>query len=426
MNVYFSGLGGVGIGPLTQIARDAGHTVVGSDLEESMTTKELQSQGISVNIGQDGSFFREQHDALHFDWFVHTAALPPDHPELLAAKKLGVRTAKRDEFLAYFIEEHNLKLIAISGTHGKTTTTGMFVWALKQLDVPISYSVGSTLSFGSGGFYDPESEYFIYECDEYDRNMLHFSPYLSLLPAIDYDHPDTYPTEASYKEAFQRYVAQSQQTVTWQSVLDFLGVSANDAIWGLQPNEVAPVQLPGEHNRRNATLVIKGLEYLGIGDLAKNSEILSNFPGTGRRFEKLGENLYTDYGHHPEEIAVTLQAARELNDKVVLIYQPHQNWRQHFIKDQYTTQFEDAAEIYWVPTYLTRENPDQPTLTPEQLTENLTNKEVLHFAELNDDLWNIVQQRRDEGYLVLCMGAGTIDKWVRDELSSSTHQDLAA
>lgn len=199
MNIYFSGLGGVGIGPLTEIARDAGETVMGSDLHESLLTEELRTQGVKVNIGQDGSFLKACHDESPLDWFVYTAALPADHAELMLAKELGIRTAKRDEFLAEFIKAHNLKLIAISGTHGKTTTTGMTVWTLKQLGIPVSYSVGTTISFGPSGAYDPQSEYFVYECDEYDRNFLHFFPYVSLLPSVDYDHPDTYPAQCVSK-----------------------------------------------------------------------------------------------------------------------------------------------------------------------------------------------------------------------------------
>ncbi|HWT40339.1 MAG TPA: Mur ligase domain-containing protein [Dongiaceae bacterium] len=418
MNVYFSGLGGVGIGPLAEIAHDAGHTVMGSDLAESLVTKQLEIRGIPVAIGQDGAFLRACHEKQPLDWFVYTSALPANHPELLLAKELGIRTGKRDEFLAEFIKAHNLKLVAIAGTHGKTTTTGMAVWALKQLGIPVSYSVGTTLSFGPSGAYDPASQYFVYECDEYDKNFLHFSPYLSLLTAVDYDHPDSYPTEVDYQAAFRQYIAQSTHTIGWQKDLAYVEQPQTDAVWALKAGEVEQLHIAGEHNRRNATLVLKGLEYLGLGDASKNREVLEQFPGTDRRFEKLGDNLYTDYGHHPEEIAATLQMARELSDHVVLVYQPHQNWRQHFIKNDYTTQFELAEKVYWLPTYLTRENPDQPTLTPQELTAHLTNKEVVDYAELNRALWNDIQATRDAGQLVLMMGAGTIDGWAREQLAS--------
>lgn len=416
MNIYFSGMGGVGIGPLAEIARDAGHTVTGSDLAEGLVTERLRAGGVAVHIGQDGSFLRQAHTTAPLDWFVYTAALPADHPELAAAKELGIRTGKRDEFLAYFLKEHSLKLIAISGTHGKTTTTGLTVWAMKQLGIPVSYSVGTTLSFGPSGAFEKGSEYFVYECDEYDKNLLHFSPHLSLLTSIDYDHPDTYPTEEDYKATFRQYITQSAHTIAWQRDLAYIEQPALESIWALDSSEVLDISLNGEHNRMNATLVYKALEYLGIGSAEDNARALEQFPGTDRRFEKLADNLYTDYGHHPEEIAATLQLAREVSDHIVLVYQPHQNWRQHFVRDQYTNQFELAEDVYWLPTYLTRENPDQAVLTPQELTVHLTNKESLHFGELNEALWQTIQTARSAGKLVLVMGAGTIDSWTRDML----------
>ncbi len=418
MNVYFSGLGGVAIGPLAEIAHDAGHTVFGSDLQESLTTHELRERGFVVTIGQDGSFLRTTHAKTPLDWFVYTAALPDDHPELLAARELGIRTGKRDEFLAEFIADHNLKLVAISGTHGKTTTTGMMIWALKQLGVPVSYSVGSTLSFGPSGAYDAKSEYFVYECDEYDKNLLHFSPYLSLLTSIDYDHPDTYPTEEEYKATFRQYIAQSEQTIAWQRDLTYIDQPVNSTILSLQDDAQIGIRLLGIHNRRNATLVYRALDSLNIATEWDRMGALVKFPGTDRRFEKLADNLYSDYGHHPEEIAATLQRARETSENIVLVYQPHQNWRQHFIRDHYTNQFEQAKKIFWLPTYLTRENPDQPILSPEELTTNITNKEAIEYGDLNDSLWENIQKYREAGYLVLCMGAGTIDGWVREKLNS--------
>ena len=208
MNVYFSGIGGVGIGPLAEIARDAGHTIFGSDLGEGLVTEELRKQGVEVNIGQDGTFLKTVQATTPLDWFVYTAALPENHPELVLAKQIGIRTGKRDEFLADFLEQHNLKLIAIAGTHGKTTTTGMAVWSFLQRGIPVSYSIGTTVSFGPSGKYDPDSEYFVYECDEYDRNFLHFNPYISLITSVDYDHPDTYPTEKSYYDAINQFIGQ--------------------------------------------------------------------------------------------------------------------------------------------------------------------------------------------------------------------------
>jgi UDP-N-acetylmuramate--alanine ligase len=165
------------------------------------------------------------------------------------------------------------------------------------------------------------------------------------------------------------------------------------------------------------------LEQLGITQETDN--ILANFPGTGRRFEKLDDNMYSDYGHHPVEIAATLQLASELSDHVVLVYQPHQNVRQHEIRSQYTDQFEKADTIYWLPTYLSagnREDPNLPVLKPEELIQNITNKEHVRIVDLNDELWNTIQKERNDGKLVLIMGAGKIDGWLRDRLTEKNSQ----
>ena len=414
MNIYFSGIGGVGIGPLAQIAHDAGYSVIGSDLSESLTTHELRAQGVDISLAQDGSFLEQQHQKTPLDWFIYTAALPDSHPELVAARRLGIKTAKRDELLAHILQEKNLKLIAIAGTHGKTTTTGMAVWTLTQLGIPVSYSVGSQLSFGPSGRYVPDSEYFIYECDEFDRNFLHFSPHLSLITSIDYDHPDTYPTESDYMQAFGQFLNQSDSVILWQTDSQKIG-SLRPEDWILGDDEVASIELPGLHNRRNATLVLKAVEKLGItGD---SRAAINSFPGTIRRFERLADNLYSDYGHHPVEIAATLQMAREISDEIVLVYQPHQNVRQHEIQDQYTDQFELAEKVYWLPTYLSREDPSLTILTPSDLTKRVTNPQAISIADLNHQLWDDIQAARDAGKLVLCMGAGSIDTWVREQLA---------
>lgn len=417
MNIYFSGIGGVGIGPLAEIAHDAGYNVVGSDPVESLITDELSKKGITISNNQDGNYLEYYHQNNPVDWFIYTAALPENHPELMMAKRLGIKTGKRDELLAYIIEDKNLKLIAVAGTHGKTTTTGMLIWTMQQLNIPISYSVGTTLSFGPSGKFNPDSEYFIYECDEFDRNFLHFKTYLSLITSIDYDHPDAYPTQNDYLEAFAQFVRGSKNTISWNDQhAELFDNMPNVKI--LSAEEVnQKITLSGVHNRRNATLTQAGLEHLKINQ--PTNEIINNFPGTDRRFEKIADNLYSDYGHHPVEIAATMQLARELSNHVVLVYQPHQNIRQHEIKDQYTNQFKLAESIYWLPTYLSREDPNLAILTPDELIKNISNKENISIAEFDDNLWNTIQESISQGKLVLCMGAGEIDGWLRKKLNKN-------
>lgn len=420
MNIYFSGLNGVGIGPLAEIARDAGHQVQGSELYAGLVTDQLQENGVVLHIGlQDGSFLKERHALAPIDWFVYTAALPADHPELLLARELGIHVAKRDELLAKIIDDTGLKLIAVTGTHGKTTTTAMLVWVFQQLGLPVSYSIGSTTSFGPSGKFNPQSEFFIYECDEYDKNFLHFHPFLSLITSLDYDHPDTYPTKELYNQAFEQFITQSAHVIAWREVASELSLSDEKALV-VKDEDIIEVRLPGLHNRKNATLVAKTMDFLRLGSLSETRSLLEAFPGTSRRFEKLADNLYTDYGHHPIELAATIQLANELTDHLVVVYQPHQNIRQHQVHKDYTTQFDTVDEIYWVPTYLTREDPSLPILGFDELTHDITNKAALHAANLDDDLWTIIQKARKDNKLVLLMGAGTIDSWVRSQLASTT------
>lgn len=409
MNIYFSGIGGVGIGPLALIALDAGHKVQGSDPNDSEMIHRLSARNIPINNKQQGAFLTACHSIQPIDWLVHSSALPDNHPELVMAKMLGIRTSKRDEFIAHLLQETGLKLVAVAGTHGKTSTTAMLIWAFKQLGVPVSYSVGSTLTFGESGHYDPDSRYFVYECDEYDRNFLYYHPHLSLITSMDYDHPDTYPTAESYIQAFAQFIKQSEAALMWRrdgSLLDADNVTLYDDA------DVLPLKLPGLHTRQNATLVAHALEKLGIP--GNRTEALESFPGADRRFEKLLPNLYTDYGHHPTEIAATLQMASEINEQVVLVYQPHQNVRQHEVRALYTDCFEMAETIYWLPTYLSREDSRLPILTADELTENITNIDSVYTADLDDELWQEIQRARDEGKLVICMGAGSIDTWVRE------------
>lgn len=418
MNIFFSGLGGVGMGPLAEIARDAGYKVFGSDVEDGLMTEKLRQDQIEVHIdGQDGSYLQTIHDSDPIDWFVYTPALTDNHPELLLAKELGIKTLKRGDYLAHFIKEKDLKLIAVSGTHGKTTMTGMLIWTMGELGLPISYSIGTTLSFGPSGKYDPASEYFVYECDEFDRNMLYFSPYLALIPSLDYDHPDTYPTPTDYLTAFREFAMKSTSVIAWddQHAEAFEGLHNVTLLASHKVNN--NIAVVGLHNRRNAMMVQDAVSRLGLSD--DISDIILRFPGTDRRFERLSDNLFSDYGHHPIEIASTLQLAREMSDHVILVYQPHQNIRQHEIKDEYTNQFELADEVYWLPTYLSREDKNLKILKPEDLIGNITNKNHVHVADFNDELWNNIQKARSNGVLVLGMGAGAIDGWLREQLKKS-------
>jgi UDP-N-acetylmuramate-alanine ligase len=415
MNIYFSGISGTGIGPLAELAKGAGYGVFGSDKLPGLILNELQENGIKPNIGeQTGEYLNHIHEPHHIDWFVYTSALPSNHPELVLAQKLGIKTSKRDDFLSYLIDEKNLNLIAVAGTHGKTTTTSMIVWALKQLDVCVSYIIGTTLDFAPSGNFTPESQYLVYECDEYDRNFLKYSPVLSLISSINYDHPDIYPTEQDYISAFRQFVEQSENTIAWQNQSEHLSdlpVTFLDL-----PNP--RINLSGAHNRQNATLAIEAVQTI-LPDLAIDDIVaaLNSFPGSKRRFERLAPNLYTDYAHHPDEIKATIQLAKEISPKVAVIYQPHQNTRQHQVFDLYPSAFEQADKILWLPTYLVREDDSLPVLEPQTFIDALHNPQIAQPADLNENLFIETKDLIDQGYLVILATAGPADEFFRSNVS---------
>ena len=238
MNIYISGISGTGMGPLALMAKAAGMGVCGSDLSKGAIYDELVNAGIEVKIGaQDGEFLREKL-AEGIDWFVYTSALPDDHAELMMAREAGVKCTKRDDLTAFLVEKLGLKMVAVAGTHGKTTTTAMIVWAALKLKLPAAYIVGTTLGFAPSGAYRPGDEYFVYEADEYDRNFLKYHPWLAVIPAVSYDHPDIYPTVEDYTAAFEQFRQQSE-TVVCDAKLD------------------SNIQLAGEVRRKDAVLGIK-------------------------------------------------------------------------------------------------------------------------------------------------------------------------
>lgn len=403
MNIYISGISGTGMGPLALMAKQAGFDVCGSDLKEGAIYQELVSVGIEVEIGeQDGEFLRKKMDG-GVDWFVYTSAIDEDHPELLLAKKAGIKCTKRDDLTAFLVDELGLKMVAVAGTHGKTTTTSMIVWTALKLGLPVSYVVGTTLGFALSGAYQKGDKYFVYEADEYDKNFLKYHPWLAVITCVSYDHADIYPSRADYEKAFNQFEEQSKIVI-------------KEGLTG-------EYKLAGEIRRQDAglaaTAVAKMMEAeKGTYDFGEIEQILSEFPGVGRRFEKITDGVYTDYAHHPEEVKATVDVALDevkLRNKkgVVVVYQPHQNTRQHEVKDGYREAFKGATKVFWLPTYLTRENLDLKVIKPEEFVVDLVNADVAETAELDDALANKLHKYVKDGYLVVLMTAGPADGWLR-------------
>lgn len=426
MHIYFSGIGGAGIGPLALIAHQAGYEVSGSDAQNSQYTEYLQKMGIKLHIGQDLEQIEKEHQNNPIDWIVFSSAVlisNPDHPELLFAKDEGIKTSKRDECLNLIIESKKLKLIAVAGTHGKTTTTAMLIWILTKLGVPISYSVGAKLSFGPMGQYIEGSKYFVYECDEFDRNFLSFSPYKSIITVVDWDHHDIYPTKQSYQQAFRDFIDQSQKTYI------LFKDAKNLELKNLQNIKVLPdvdeitgtIKLFGLHNRTNCRVAIEALVDMLDCDYEKLVELANQFPGSSRRFERLDKNIYSDYAHTPEEITATIQLAKEISHNVIVVYEPLTNRRQHYMKEQYRDVFEGVKKVYWLPSYLAREDPNQKILQPTDLIKYLDSHIEAEPALANNDLVTKIREHADKGDTVVLMAGGggsSLDEWARNNLIS--------
>ena len=420
MHVYFSGIGGSGLGPLAEIAQDADYQVSGSDLRESLITHQLETRGIDVVFDQSAEAIAAEHMTNPIDWFVYTSALAKDHPELAFAKENGIRISKRDEFLSEFLKEQGLELIAIAGTHGKTTTTGMAIWAAEQLGLPISYAIGTTISFGPSGKFDPKAKYFVYECDEYDRNFLAYHPSIAILPSVDYDHADIFKTVDEYKDAFRQFIDQSEQTIMYKNTFDYLQPlnNKNIEIFDHQP-DINEIAMAGQMRRNNAYLVAQALKTINDWGEPEINNALASFPGVGRRFEELTSGLISDYAHHPTEIEATLKMALEINPNVIVVYEPHQNQRQMELSDEYRDVFAGAKHVYWLPTFMPagdREHTNQ-ILSPQDLITKLADPSIAEPAEMNDDLWTAIETHIEGGDLVVGMSAGDLDAWLRERLS---------
>ena len=231
-----------------------------------------------------------------------------------------------------------------------------------------------------------------------------------MLPSVSYDHPDIYPTKEDYIKAFDQFKLQSGRVIEKVN---------EDSV------ETQPIKLAGKVRRHDAELaceavwaIVQDMAEVPKVDKAEIRRILSDFPGVGRRFEKLADGIYTDYAHHPEEIVATIEMAREQAkmdgfNGVLVVYQPHQNIRQHEVKDGYREAFVGADKIIWLPTYLTREDPNLPILSAEELAGTLVNEKDVSLAELSRGLAIAIRRYLDDGYLVVLMTAGPADEWMR-------------
>lgn len=427
MHIFFSGIGGTAIGPLALIAKEAGYEVSGSDKQNSQYIRYLKQHGIKdIHIGQDFQSIAAVHAKRPIEWFVYTSALPlenPEAPELKFCAQRGIRTSKRDELLNQIIRDKKLRLLAVAGTHGKTTTTAMMIWLFKELGIPISYSVGAKISFGDMGEYNKGSEYFVYEADEFDRNFLSFEPFVSIITGVSWDHHEIFPTRDDYKSAFVQFITQSKSVEIWQEDKDYLELEPNNHHSVLDPSSPAikSITIPGHYNRLDAWLAISTVNKLTGVPHEKIISIINRFPGLQRRMELIAPGLYSDYAHTPEKIRGAMSVASELavqhHQRIIVIYEPLTNRRMHHTKELHRYVFDGASKVYWVPSYLAREDPKISVLKPHELIPYLKDPSIAQPMELNDNLKEAIDHHLASGDMVVALsggGGGSLDEFLRE------------
>ena len=430
MHIYFSGIGGAGIGPLALIAQQAGYTVSGSDKQDSQYLEYLKAHGVTdIHVGQTRKAIAALHATSPIDWFVYTSALPlenPDAPELAFCAEQSIKTSKRDELLNQILDDKKLKLIAIAGTHGKTTTTALTVWLYTQLGVPVSYLLPAKTSYAEMGAYDPASSHFVYEADEFDRNFLAYKSAISLITGVSWDHHEIFPTREDYQQAFLEFIEQSQQTILWNDDAEYLGIGPTDKLQILDSAAYADqTTLLGLYNRLDSALAIQAVHAATNTPVEELVTIANRFPGLSRRMELLAPNLYTDYAHTPEKIrgvmSVATEMASESGQDVVVVYEPLTNRRQGYMLDEYRDCFAGASHVYWIPSYLAREDPAERIIPPAELIAHLSDPSIATPQLRDDELKSIIQKHLADGNMVVGLAGGggnSLDDWLRTYFSA--------
>jgi UDP-N-acetylmuramate--alanine ligase len=378
-NIYFIGIGGIGISAIARLLISLGKKVSGSDLSGSEITKGLEKIGVQIYIGQ-----KKENIPSEIDLFIYTVAIKEDNSEFIEAKKRGVKMLTYAQTLNEISKSKYT--IAVAGTHGKTTTTAMIAKILIDADLDPTVIVGSLIKDKAGestNFIAGKSDYFVVEACEYDRSFLNINPKIAIINNIDNDHLDYYGSLDGIISGFREF-AQKVPTEGF-IVCDPQDERVAKAIRGLSCQIVnrnefydskIVMKVFGEHNRRNAGTALAVASILGL-DLIKAKKSLETFAGTWRRFQFKGETkngvlVYDDYGHHPTEISATLAGARELypDKRIVVVFQPHLFSRTKLLLNDFATAFSAADEIVLAPIFPAREVFD-PTISSEILAEEI-------------------------------------------------------
>ncbi|MBI2108866.1 MAG: UDP-N-acetylmuramate--L-alanine ligase [Parcubacteria group bacterium] len=414
--IYFIGIGGIGMSALARMMLSKGKEVFGSDRSESLITKQLEEKGARIFIGQ-----KEENITSDIDVVVYTIAVEDSNPELKKARAFNIPTISYPEALGIISE--GMFTIAVSGTHGKTTTTAMIGRVLSDAKKSPTMIVGSLLQEQKTNFVKGTSDLFIVEACEYKRSFLHLNPNILVITNIDDDHLDYYKDIADIQSAFSelaRKVPADGFVVTnphdSRVAPALKNVHAKIIDYTSQNKNGLKLRVPGEHNILNAQVA------LAVADILKIPRedvfaTLADFKGTWRRFEykgktKNGALVYDDYAHHPTEIKATLKAARELfpDKKIIVIFQPHLYSRTKLLMGKFAKSFGDADEVIVAPIYAAREK-EIMGVNSEALAEKIKEQGVRSVSlKDTESIVNYIKTNAKPGDIIFTIGAGDIYK----------------
>lgn len=440
--VHFAGIGGIGMSAIAQVLHARGWQVTGCDLKPNALTEKLQARGIRVWTG---------HDPAHVqacDLLVYTAAIHEDHAELMQARREGVPVLRRSQALGMLLEGH--KGIAVTGTHGKTTTAAMLASVLEAAGADPQVLIGGELRRYGGNVRLGQGAYVVVEaCEAYD-SFLDLRPFAAVITNVEAEHLDYYQTEKRMLESYVQFISQVHPqgvVITWADdersiavcqrakakVVTF-GETAG-AVYRALPNRErgtfhleargavlgeVRLRVPGAHNVLNATAAdAAGLE-LGFPFHAVQ-EGLEHFEGVQRRLEFIGQargiEIFDDYGHHPTEIEVTLSTLRaRVKKRLVVAFQPHLYSRTRDFLHRFAEVLASGCDVLvLVDIYPAREEPI-PGISSARLAEEIRRRALglpVVLAETPEHCADSLFQLVQEGDTVLTLGAGELDRTAR-------------
>jgi len=405
MKIHLIGIGGIGVSALAQYYLAKGHQVSGSDLVASEITNDLKEKGIKIYIGNFAKNITKD-----FDLVVYSPAVKESNQEYKKAKHLKIKMQSYPEALGDLTREYYT--IAISGAHGKSTTTAMTALILIEAGLDPTVVVGTKLKeFNNSNFRFGQSKILVIEACEYDASFLNYFPKIIVVTNIDKEHLDYFKTFTNVKKSFDKFIAKLPKD---GHLIKDISLEHVDAV------KIKKIlKVPGDHNILNALNALQVARILNIPD-SISLKALSGFNGTWRRFEEKNSKIknlkiISDYAHHPNEILATFKAAREKykKNKIGCIFQPHQHQRTHYLFNDFVKVFRNVpidqiiiTDIYDVTGRETKTI--NKGVSSEKLVKKINRKNVLYLPM--DSLENYIKTNIKSGEVLIIMGAGDIFK----------------